>query len=170
MLAAGGHPMMSSTMRNVAIAASIGAAVSGGVLFAFSTFVMKAIGRQPAPEAISTMQSINKFAPNPLFMAALFGSAAACVVLSVSAFRNLDPPASKWLLVGSGLYLAGIVLTAAYHVPRNDALALIDPHGPGAAAYWRHYLHTWTLWNHVRTATSIGGAVALAIAARVGAP
>jgi uncharacterized membrane protein len=159
---------MTTTIRAIAIGASIGAAVSGGVLFAFSTFVMKALGRLPAPQAISAMQSINKFAPNPLFMTVLFGTAAACVPLSVSALRNLDDPSSKYVLIGAVLYIAGIVLTAAYHVPRNDALARIDPAGAGSAELWSSYLHNWTAWNHVRTATSIGGAIVLAVSTWIG--
>jgi uncharacterized membrane protein len=114
------------------------------------------------------MQSINKFAPNPLFMTALFGSAVACLPLTVSAVRSFDDPAAKYVLIGGGLYLAGIVLTVAYHVPRNDALALIDPAGAGSADGWRDYLHHWTAWNHVRTVTSIGGAILLAVSTRVG--
>ena len=159
---------MSTAIRTIALGTSIGAAVSGGVLFAFSTFVMKALGRLPSPQAISAMQSINKFAPNPLFMTVLFGTAAACVPLSVSAVRNLDDPSSKYVLIGCALYIAGIVLTAAYHVPHNDALARIDPAAAGSARSWSTYLHNWTAWNHVRTATSIGGAIALAVSTRVG--
>jgi uncharacterized membrane protein len=159
---------MSTAIRTIALGTSIGAAVSGGVLFAFSTFVMKALGRLPAPQAISAMQSINKFAPNPLFMTVLFGTAAACVPLSVSALRNLDDPSSKYVLIGCALYIAGIVLTATYHVPHNDALARIDPAGAGSARFWSSYLHDWTAWNHVRTATSIAGAIALAVSTRIG--
>jgi uncharacterized membrane protein len=159
---------MTTAIRTIALGTSIGAAVSGGVLFAFSTFVMKALGRLSAPQAITAMQWINKFAPNPLFMFVLFGTAAACVPLSVSALRNLDDPSSKYVLIGCALYIAGIVLTAAYHVPRNDALARIDPEGAGSAELWRSYLHNWTAWNHVRTVTSISGAVVLAVSTRIG--
>ena len=155
---------MTTAIRTIALGTSIGAAVSGGVLFAFSTFVMKALGRLPAPQAISAMQSINKLAPNPLFMTVLFGTAAACVPLSVSAARNLDDPSSKYVLIGCALYIAGIVLTAAYHVPRNDSLARIDPAGAESARFWSGYLHNWTAWNHVRTVTSTAATVALVLA------
>jgi len=56
--------------------AAVGAGLSAGVFFAFSTFVMKALGRLPDTEGISAMQAINKAAPTPAFMAALFGTAA----------------------------------------------------------------------------------------------
>jgi uncharacterized membrane protein len=64
------------------------------------------------------------------------------------------------------LYVAGIVLTIAYHIPRNDALGLVDPNGAGAAAEWVTYARNWTAWNHVRTLTSLAGAVVLTLAVR----
>jgi uncharacterized membrane protein len=160
--------MMSTTIRNVALGASIGAGISGGVFFGFSTFVMRALGRLPTPQAIAAMQSINRYAPNPWFMTALLGTGAAAVPLAVSGLRHLDEPSSTALLIGSGLYLGGVVLTIAYHVPRNDALAAMDPTGAGAAQFWTRYLREWTAWNHVRTATSVGGAIAFLVAARGG--
>lgn len=45
-----------------------------------------------------------------------------------------EEPAASLLLTGSGLYLVGtIALTAVYHVPRNDALACVEPEGPDTA-------------------------------------
>ena len=39
-----------------------------------------------------------------------------------------DDSYSAWLLAGAGVYLAApIGLTIGYHVPRNDALAGLDP-------------------------------------------
>jgi uncharacterized membrane protein len=37
------------------------------------------------------------------------------------------------------------------NVPRNNALAGVDPAGADAADYWPRYLAEWTAWNHVRT-------------------
>jgi uncharacterized membrane protein len=59
-----------------------------------------------------------------------------------------------------------VVLTIVYHVPSNDALAVVDPAGAGAAGVWRHYVTGWTAWNHVRTLTSLAAAVILALAVR----
>ena len=71
-----------------------------------------------------------------------------------------------YLVVGSALYLAGIVLTIVYHVPHNDSLALVDPNAAGAAAEWARYLSQWTAWNHVRTLTSLLAAVAFTLVLR----
>ena len=74
---------------------------------------------------------------------------------------------ARWQLVGCVLYLLMIAVTAAYHVPHNDALALVDPNAAGAEPQWRHYLSSWTAWNHVRTVCCAGSAVALTMAARI---
>jgi uncharacterized membrane protein len=156
--------MISRNLRILTVATAVGAATVGGVLLAFSTFVMKALKQLPDSEGIAAMQSINRAAPSPLFMIALFGTAAASVGLGVVAIQRRGDPYSTYLLIGAGLYLAGIILTIAYHVPHNDALALVDPTSAGAAATWHHYVTNWTFWNHVRTLTSIAGSTMLVLA------
>ena len=97
-------------------------------------------------------------------MTALFGTAASAVGLGIIAMQRRDGPCSTYLLIGAGLYLAGVVLTLAYHVPRNNALDLVDPLSSGAAATWHQYVTNWTFWNHVRTLTSLAGATTLILA------
>jgi uncharacterized membrane protein len=55
-----------------------------------------------------------------------------------------------------------------YHVPRNNALAALDPNGDGAASHWNQYAKEWTTWNHVRSAAGLAAAGSLALALRVG--
>jgi len=160
--------MMDGYLRILTVIAAVGAGVSGGVFFAFSTFVMKALGRLPAAEGISAMKAINKAAPAPLFMLALFGTGVVSIVLSAVALRHLDQRWAVYVLTGTALYLVCVVLTVVYHVPRNDALALVDPAGPGAAHAWAHYLSPWTAWNHVRTVTAMAGSTAFIIAIQAG--
>ena len=45
----------------------------------------------------------------------------------------------------------------AYHVPRNDGLAVVDPATVDAARTWSVYMREWTRANHVR---AIGGLAA----------
>jgi uncharacterized membrane protein len=52
-------------------------------------------------------------------------------------------------------------VTVAYHVPRNDALARVDPEGPDGAVYWARYLTEWTRWNHLRAAAGLAAAALL---------
>ena len=160
--------MIDGYLRILTITAAVGAGVSGGVFFAFSTFVMKALGRLPAAEGISAMNAMNKTAPTPLFMLALFGTAVVSIALSAVALRHLDQRWAVYLLTGTALYLVCLILTAVYHVPHNDALALVDPAGPGAAHAWAQYLSPWTAWNHVRTVTALAGSTAFIIALQAG--
>lgn len=77
-------------------------------------------------------------------------------------------PYAVYLLVGGLLYLAGAILvTIAYHVPRNDALATVDPDSPDAARRWARYVRSWTAANHVRTVAPLAAATLLTIALRV---
>lgn len=144
---------------------ALGCGLIAGAFFAFSTFVMKALGRLPAPHGIAAMQSINIVVINAWFMTALFGTALLCVIVFIAALRGWQDPAAPYLLAGSALYLAGtIVVTMLCNVPRNNALATAEPSTAEAAALWRDYLSAWTFWNHVRTVAALA-ACALLIAA-----
>ncbi|MDQ8044229.1 MAG: anthrone oxygenase family protein [Solirubrobacteraceae bacterium] len=148
-------------------ATALGAGAVGGVFFAFSTFVMKALEDLPPAQGLRAMQSINVAAPNPLFMTALFGTAVGCFVLAGVALRHPERPGSTLTLVAAACYLVVIGLTAAYHVPHNDALAAVDPRSAGAAAAWHDYAGPWTLLNHVRTVGSLAAAGLLTWAAKL---
>ena len=145
--------------------AALGCGMMAGVFFAFSAFVMKALARLPTEQGVAAMQAINVAAVTPAFMVALFGTAMACGALTVFALFAWDERFAPYLLVGSALYLVGtILLTIAYHVPRNEALARVEPHDTDAESHWRRYLSGWSAWNHVRTASSLAAAVTLTIA------
>jgi uncharacterized membrane protein len=162
----GGMTQIDGYLKTLTIIAAVGAGISGGVFFAFSTFVMKALGRLPAAQGLSAMHAINKAAPAPLFMLALFGTGAVGIAVSASALRHLDQRWAAYLLAGTALYLVCVIVTVCYHVPRNDALALVSPTDPGAAHAWENYLSPWTAWNHVRTVTALAGSALFIIALR----
>jgi uncharacterized membrane protein len=139
-----------------------------GFFFAFSTCVMKALARLPAAQGVAAMQSINVVVINPLVMAALFGTVLACGALVIASVVEWGEPYAVYMVVGGLVYLVGaIVLMGAYHVPRNNALATLDPHGADAASHWDRYVRTWTAWNHVRTVSPLASAAILTIALRV---
>jgi len=121
--------MMDGFLLVLTLLAALGCGVVAGVFFAFSAFVMKALGRLPVEQGVAAMQAINVAAVTFAFMAALFGTAAACGTLAVWALFAWGERFAPYLLVGSTLYLVGtILLTIAYHVPRNEALATVEPH------------------------------------------
>jgi uncharacterized membrane protein len=147
------------------LAAALGCGLMAGALFAFSAFVMRALARLPAPQGVAAMQSINVQAVTVWFMTAFFGTALACLGLMVSTLRATDRPGAGYAIAGCALYLAGTFLvTVFFNVPRNNALAGVDPASADAARLWASYLRSWTAWNHVRTAAAFGAAASLILA------
>lgn len=139
---------------------ALGSGLAGGIFFAFSTFVMGALARLPAPQGIAAMQSINIVVINPLFMAVFMGTAVLCVIVAVAALFGWAGPHPTLVVIGAAIYIAGnIVVTMTGNVPLNNALAAVDPASAEGAAIWARYVPDWTVWNHVRTVT---GAVAAA--------
>jgi uncharacterized membrane protein len=121
--------------RCLALVAAIGAGTSAGVFFAFSTFVMSGLGSARPAEGMAAMQGVNRAAPRPPLMALLVGTAAASIVLAVADLGELGSSvAARYELAGALLFLAALVLTRAYHIPRNDALGRLDAADPASAA------------------------------------
>ena len=150
-------------------AAAIGCGLVAGIFYAFSSFVMGALGKIPPEQGINAMQSINVIVLNRSFFLAFFGTAALCVALLAGAWLWWSAPAGKLLLLASAIYLAGTIgVTMVFNVPLNDALAA-QPAAPEAAILWAHYLERWTAWNTVRTAAPTAS-MALFIAALISAP
>ena len=103
----GGTDMTGGVTRLAAVAA-VAAATNGGVFFAFSTFVMRALRDLEPRQGLIAMQSINRAAPNPLFMTLLFGTAVLSGGLAVVGLRNLDDPGAPGLVAGGVLYLVAV--------------------------------------------------------------
>lgn len=137
----------------LAVATALGAALVAGVFFAFSSFVMAALGRLPAPAGIAAMQAINVTVLRVGFLGLFLGTAAGAAVLVLASALRADGPL---LAVGGALYLLGCFLvTGARNVPLNKALAQAAPESEEGAALWARYLRDWTRWNHLRTAAAL---------------
>ena len=145
------------------VLSALGAALVGGVFFAFSTFVMAALGRIAPDSGMAAMQAINVTVITPSFMLALFGTGLALIVLGFDALFGWSGVASRGPVLGAAaLYLLGCLgVTMILNVPLNDALAPLAPASPEATALWSRYLAEWTLYNHWRTAASLGAATLL---------
>lgn len=144
---------------------AVGCGVVAGVFFAFSTFVMAALARLPVEQGVAAMQAVNVTAINRWFMTALFGTAAACLLLAAGPLLGLRAPSPRLVVPGTLVYLLGVVgVTIAFNVPRNDALAAVQAGSAEAGALWPRFLAGWTAWNHVRTLAGIA-ATALLVAA-----
>jgi uncharacterized membrane protein len=147
-----------------AIAGTLGTGIIGGVFFAFSTFVMRALERMPAAQGIAAMQHINVTVLNPWFLGAFMGTALLCAALAVLAFMNWSS-ASPYVIAAAVFYVIGtFIATMVFNVPKNDALAALSADAASSATYWTEYLVRWTFWNHVRTICALAGTVMFAVA------
>ncbi|MFD6434874.1 DUF1772 domain-containing protein [Streptomyces venezuelae] len=139
--------------------------LAAGVFAAFSTFVMKGLAALPPAQGIAAMNRINISAVTPAFMAIFLGATGLCVVLAVVTFVLWPDEGTFELLLGSALYVVGSFgVTVVANIPRNDALAKVDPDSAEGAAYWRTYVSEWTVWNHVRTGASLAATAAFILA------
>ncbi len=154
--------MIDGWILTLTVTGAVGTGLVAGVFFAFSTFVMRALDRLPPAQGVAAMNSINVTVINPLFMLALMGTAGVCVVLGVAAIVKWNEPGAGLVLAGSVSYLVlTILVTMAYHVPRNDALARRDPAAADTARYWAHHVTTWTAGNHLRVVGALAAAVSV---------
>jgi uncharacterized membrane protein len=146
---------------------ALGCGVIAGLYFAFSTFIMTALGRIEQAHGISAMNAINVAIQQSLFMPIFLGTTLAALVLAVVGVFRWGQPGSTAMIAGGLVYVLGMfVVTMVFNVPLNNALAAVGP--AEAHSVWARYLKDWTLWNHVRTLSSLAGSAFFiaAIAAR----
>jgi uncharacterized membrane protein len=160
---------MDGILFALTLLAAVGSGLIGGFFFAFSGVVMQALERLRPSEGAAAMQAINIAAPRPPLMIALFGTGLLCLVLLVWGLVDLDEPYAGYLIAAGVVYLVGeIGLTGGYHVPRNNALARVDPASPEGERVWATYLVEWTRMNHVRTVAGLASAALFALALQAG--
>lgn len=147
---------------------ALGSALIAGVFFAFSTFVIAALGRRPAAEGIAAMQEINVAVVRSGFLAVFVVTAVTSALLALFALLRWNDPRAAWWLAGAVLYVLGtFVLTIVRNVPLNDRLAAADPGSAEGAGVWSRYLADWTWWNTLRTVASLLATGAFILAVRL---
>ena len=140
-------------------AALMGSALIGGVFFAFSSFIMKALARLPSSEGIAAMQSINVVVINPSFLSAFMGTAMLSLGIVVLTPGSSDISAMLFL-AGAIFYLVGTFLvTMLGNVPLNNQLAAVLATDHSANEVWKNYLDRWVMWNHIRTVAAMVAAL-----------
>ena len=145
-----------SALMILEIVAAIGAGVTAGIFYAFSTFVMAGLARIPPEQGIAAMNSINVTVINPWFMAVFMGTPILCAIIAVMALFKWSEPASFLIIAACVIYIVGsFLVTMIFNVPLNNALAAASPASSEGATLWARYLVEWTWWNHVRTAAPI---------------
>jgi len=149
--------------------AALGCGLVGGIFFGFSTFVMRALERLPPAHGAAAMQSINVTIIRAWFLAPFFGTALLCLALAVVGLLEWGEPEALYLLIGGPLYLIGTIgVTVVCNVPRNNALAAVEPESPEGPTAWSRYLPAWTMWNTVRTVAALAASVLFSVALLVG--
>ena len=144
---------------------ALGCALVAGLFFAFSAFIMTALGRIEPQAGIAAMNAINADILRSFFMPVFLGTTLASAALAVLALLELGRPGAMAMLAGGAVYVLGMfIVTMAFNVPLNNKLAAADPAASDSAPVWTEYVKVWTSWNHARTLASII-AVALFIAA-----
>jgi uncharacterized membrane protein len=136
----------------------LGCALLGGLYFAFSAFIMRALG-ESGMAGVTAMNAINRVILRSAFIPLFFGTTLASGALAVIALVQADMPRAPYTIAGGVLYVAGMfVVTMLFNVPLNDALQKVSAESRTGTAIWNDYLRRWTRWNHVRTVSCLGAA------------
>eukprot|EP00567_Pseudictyota_dubia_P010305 CAMPEP_0197437340 /NCGR_PEP_ID=MMETSP1175-20131217/4600_1 /TAXON_ID=1003142 /ORGANISM="Triceratium dubium, Strain CCMP147" /LENGTH=166 /DNA_ID=CAMNT_0042966837 /DNA_START=191 /DNA_END=688 /DNA_ORIENTATION=- len=123
--------------------------LNGGIFFIFSICVMPSLAAVSDSEGIEVMQKINDVIQNAWFFLVFFGGFFQGIALLTILLRQ-GKSARKYVYWKYGLssslcYIGGCILVTVFaNVPRNNALAGMDPSSNEAATYWREeYLTKW---------------------------
>jgi uncharacterized membrane protein len=150
--------------------AALASAAGGGMMYVFSTMVMRGLDRTGPVDAITAMRGINAEAnASPAFLLGYFSATILALVVGVIAIVRLNQPGSWWLLIGAILAILGAIITMVFNVPLNNHLDTVDPDAlsaADAAREWQAYFSTWTAWNHARTLTAFIGAAVMLVGLR----
>ena len=126
-----------------------------GVFLAFSDFVMRSLGAARPDAGIEAMQIINRKVHSSVFLVWLLGLAPVSAALAAYANFRIDGPAAPWFVAGGAVYVIGtFAVTMLGNVPMNRRLDAMPANASATAEYWDSYATFWTMWNHVRTASS----------------
>ena len=146
------------------IAAIVGAALVGGIFFAFSNFVMNALKRVPSSEGMLAMQTINVTVLNRWFLGVFMGTAVVSLILATVAIAGWTSAESPYLLGGAVAYIGGTCLVTAFgNVPLNNELGAVEAGDPKSSKIWDHYVERWTTLNTRRTGAALVAALLFSI-------
>ncbi|MEM1026164.1 MAG: anthrone oxygenase family protein [Myxococcota bacterium] len=147
--------MMTTILTASLWTATLSAGLMAGVFFAFSSFIMNALGERPPDEGLAAMRSINRVILRSSFLPLFTFSSGLSLLLGGWAVWAWQSAAALPTLAGSLTYLLGMfACTGIFNVPLNEGLERA-PAGEEATRFWKRYLKVWTRYNHSRTLASI---------------
>jgi uncharacterized membrane protein len=131
--------LMDTTAEYLAFAARLLTGLLAGLFFAYAVSVMPALHAMDDRTFTTVINKINVVIVNPVFMVVFLGAPAVAVAL-------LLWQRSPWAVAGAVFAIATLVVTFAFNIPLNNALA----DGGSRQAFE----NPWVVWNIVRTLTS----------------
>lgn len=136
--------------------ATIWVGLMSGFVFAFSVVVMPGLAITDPGVAMEAMQSINAVVRNVAFAIGFFGALVFCGAAMVYTVVRRESIADWLSLAGGAVYvIGGFGITFVVNVPMNEALAELDPSVQANHPEMLTYLREWSMWNHLRTASSV---------------
>jgi uncharacterized membrane protein len=127
-----------------------------GVFFAYSVSVMIGLDAIRPEQAIAAMRSINDKIQNAVFLATFLLTPVAAAVTGVLLLVLGQRTAGIVFFLAAAAYVVGALIPSfAVNIPMNDTLDAARPSAAEAARVWSDYSSRWTLWNHVRTVSSL---------------
>jgi uncharacterized membrane protein len=127
-----------------------------GVFFAYSVSVMMGLDAIRPEQAIAAMRSINEKIQNAVFLATFLLTPVAAAVTGVLLLVLGQRTAGIVFFLAAAAYVLGALIPSfAVNIPMNDTLDAARPSAAEAARVWSDYSSRWTLWNHVRTVSSL---------------
>lgn len=150
-----------------AVAGAVGSGVVAGILFTFSSFVMRSLDAIEPGARVLAMQQINQKIVNPLFVLFFAGTGVLSVYLLIAGVDD-STGGDRAARLGAVLYLLGVIaVTTTQNIPLNNRLDSVDPEGEDAHEMWRWYSRRWLRWNHLRTVAGVGASVCFSLAVAI---
>ncbi len=137
-------------------AALVTIGLMAGMYWDWDVAVMPGLTRLDDATFVETMQHLIVAIENPAFFLVAFGAFASIAVAALLQRRG-QRPAARWTAAALALYVVGVLVTVAVHMPIN--YALVDAGDPSAisdlAAAREDFGVPWRLANVVRTVSCV---------------
>lgn len=136
-----------------------------GVFLLYAHTIMPGLRKTDDRTFIRAFQAIDSAIINPWFMLTSFGGA--LVFTIAAALTHIGRPDQWAIYAALGLYAVTVVVTAAVHLPRNDALKRTgDPGDVAGRAFVRKRFGEarWAAWNLLRVLCTTAAFALLVVA------
>lgn len=137
-----------------------------GVFFVFSCAIAPGFRRLDDDAYVQAFRAINRAILNGWFLTVFLAAPVTAIVFAVISLLQGAALTTALVVAGAVGSALTFLITAARNVPLNDRLERAQIGTPdGRRAARRDFERPWNTWNLVRTLTSLGGFVCLALAA-----